>query len=285
VAEAVSARTVVGHGRDGCPDARRRHEAVPLTLRTAIRVTGAACAALLLAGVGGAVADRGSSPPGVTSTAPGIPVPANRGPGDGSGTQGAGASTTTTTAPSGDGVAATDQATLETDLLVANDLGGYYTSLPDDSAPRLAGSGCLAGLGLPPAGEVRAVQYLRGPFGQDLPDIDEQLTSYPTAARAAGAFATLDRVLTGCTSTSLAIAAGTATATLAPFAVAGLGDQAVTAQGPFHLGSLVGKVTVSVVRLSTTVVVFVFADRDPPSLAILGTPQSTLRAAVGKASP
>ena len=59
----------------------------------------------------------------------------------------------------------------------------------------------------------------------------------------------------------------------------------MTTQGPLRLGTLPGQLTVAVVRASTVVIVLVYADQVPASRAILGTPQSTVRAAVGKATP
>jgi hypothetical protein len=259
-----------------------------VSLRAAIAASGAACAALLLAGVGGLVAESGGRQP-VAVTHPAAPT--TPGPGDTGSTV---PSTTATTVPAGvtgsggsggTGPGATDQATLQTDLLVANDLGGYYTSIPADSHAHLAASGCLAPLGEPAPGASRAVTYLRGPFGPLLPDINEQLTSYPTVAQAQQVWSSLSRTLAGCTSTPLSLAGGQATATLAPATVPALGDQAAVAQGPFTLGAVRGSATVAVVRMTTTVLVFTYADKVPPSLAILGSPQSTLRAAVGKASP
>lgn len=253
-----------------------------LTLRAAIRATGVACAALMLAGVGGLLADHGRGGHQPTTASPASGAPSTPGPGP------AGASTTTTTAPAaspGSSSGGTDSATLGTDLLVANDLGGYYTALPASSRGHLAASGCLAPLGTPPAGSGRAVQYLRGPFQGQLPDINEQLTAYPTVGQASQAYTSLSHTLTSCTSTIVSLAGGGATGTLAPLTVPALGDEATTMQGPFQLGPLRGMATVAVVRASTTIIVFVYGDRTPPSLAILGSPQSTLRAAVGKASP
>ena len=176
-------------------------------LSLAVRATGLACASLLLAGVGGVASIDSSSSsrpvsssvrrPGRSADRPAATVPPL--------SRATVPQTTTTTAPSPPSTAL-DQATLEASLLVANDLGGYYTSIPADSAPRLASSGCLAPLGQPPAAKRQAVQYLRGPFGPDLPDIDEEVDAYATPAAAAAGFATLGAASAACTSTRIALA-------------------------------------------------------------------------------
>lgn len=281
-ASAVSARTVSAHDPPGTLAGEPAAEVGVLSRRAAIRATAVACVALLLAGIGGAIADQGGQHR-VRASSPSTAPPTTLGSEATSSTSATTGTTTSTTVPA-PAAGGRSSAALETDLLVPNDLGGYFTSSPPDSHGHLAASGCLAPLGTPAPGVGRAVQFLIGPSPGRLPNLNEQLTSYPTATQAGQAFASLSQTLRSCTSTVLSLAGGAATATFQPRAEPGIGDQITSTAGPFRLGTLAGITTASVVRVATTVIVLVYADRNPPSVPTLSVPGAALRAAVAKAS-
>lgn len=241
-------------------------------MRVVVRILAAISAALLLAGAGGVIAEHmGSS--GLSPRPSRMPT------------------TATSTAPTTTGAppvapAVPSEATLEAELIVPNDLGGYYTPMASASASQLVASGCLAGLSRPVGAAHLAVQYLRVLVYQgDLPFINEQISDFGDVRGATMVFSSLASSLRSCRSPAVSLPIGTATVALAPLAVADLGDQAQGAQGNFAEAGRNGQLTVAVVRAGTTIVVFEYGDARPPSNPILGTVMSTLRSTVGKALP
>ena len=246
-------------------------------MRAVIRVTFAVCLALLLAGAGGLIAQHRhpSAPATRTSTAP-LPGPTT--------TAGAGTGTVpapTTTSPP---VTVPSAQTLEANLIVPNDLGGYYHPVPTESAPQWAGSGCLAPLGQPQGTARQAVQFLEGPYFGGLPLINEQLDAFATVTAATSAYRALDATLGSCPAPTVAVYTNRVPVPLTPFPIPGLGDQADVVHGTYHLHGRTEQLTVAVVRTGATIVVFAYADTVPAANPILGDVTSTLRAAVGKAS-
>ena len=65
------------------------------------------------------------------------------------------------------------EAGLRAQLLVADDLGGYYIPVPAESAKQLSGSGCLASLGRVPGAVHQVTTFLEGPYQGQLPIINE----------------------------------------------------------------------------------------------------------------
>lgn len=248
-------------------------------MRVVLRVTFALCVALLLAGAGGLIAHhpKGSGPVARTSTAsPPVPTTAA---GARSGT--APAPTTTTTSPA---VTVPSAQNLEANLLVPNDLGGYYHPVPSESATQWSGSGCLAPLGQPSGVTRQAVQFLEGPYFGGLPLINEQLDAFPTVAAATFAYRALAATVASCPAPTVAVYTTSVAVPLTPFPIPALGDQAEAVHGTYHLHGRTEQLTVTVVRTAATVVVLAYADTLPVSNVILGDVTSTVRAAVGKAS-
>lgn len=246
-------------------------------MRAFIRVIVFVCVALLIVDGGALVAQRPSSTGPVPATGPGATTSApttSTVPGP-------------TAPPTTTGIASPVPSTfaLEANLLIPNDLGGYYTPLPAESAMQLAASGCLAPLGHPAGVARNAVTYLRGPFSGSLPVINEQLNAFSSVSAAAEAFRALRTTIQACHAPTVAISGSSASVLLAPVSVPALGDESAVAQGPYHLAGRDGQVTVAVVRSGPSIVVFLYADAVPASNRILGDVISTLRAAVGKAAP
>lgn len=239
-------------------------------MQAVIRATFALCLALLLAGAGGLIA-RGSASSGPPALGP---AP------DGTATTAGGTAPATTTPP----VTVPSDATLSANLLVPDDLGGYYHPVPSQSAPQWAGSGCLAPLGQPPAVARQAVQFLEGPYFGGLPLINEQLDAFATVPAAASAYRSLAATLGSCRAPTVAVYTNQVSVPLTPFPIPSLGDQDDAVQGTYHLHGRTEQLTVAVVRTSATIVVFAYADTVPASNAVLGDVTSTVRAAVGKAA-
>jgi hypothetical protein len=237
-------------------------------VRAVIRGTFALCLALLLAGVGGLIA-RGST----SSGHPSGPAPAV------TATTAGGTAPATTTPP-----VVPSAAALAANLLVPDDLGGYYHPVPSESAPQWAGSGCLAPLGQPPGMARQAVQFLEGPYFGGLPLINEQLDAFATLPAATSAYRALAATLGSCRAPTVAVYTNQVSVPLTPFPIPALGDQDDAVQGTYHLHGRTEQLTVAVVRTSATIVVFAYADTVPASNAILGDVTSTVRAAVGKAA-
>ncbi|MDQ2728557.1 MAG: hypothetical protein M3Y91_11995 [Actinomycetota bacterium] len=245
-------------------------------MRAVIRVTFALCLALLLAGAGGLLAQgtKASGPASRPSTASG-PGPATT-----TGGRGTVPAPTTTVPP----VTVPSAMILEADLLVPNDLGGYYHPVPSESAQQWAGSGCLAPLGKPQGVARQAVQFLEGPYFGGLPLINEQLDAFGTVPAAASAYRSLAGALGSCPAPTVAVYANQVAVPLTPLTIPGIGDQAEAVHGTYHLHGRTEQLTVAVVRTGATIVVFAYADTTPVSNTILGDVTSTARAAVGKAS-
>lgn len=246
-------------------------------MRAVIRVTFALCLALFLADAGGLVAHRtkASGPAGRTSTVS-VPGPKTTA---GAGTGTAPAPTTTSTP-----VTAPSAMNLEANLLVPNDLGGYYHPVPTESAKQFAASGCLAPLGQAHGVARQAVQFLEGPYFGGLPLINEQLDAFATTAAATAAYRSLAGTLAGCPAPTVAVYTNPVSVPLTSFSIPGIGDQAVAVQGTYRLHGRTEQLTVALVRIAATIVVFAYADTMPVSNTILGDVTSTVRAAVGKAS-
>ncbi len=251
-------------------------------MRAVIRVTFALCLALFLAGIGGLVADHSnadhsnaSRPAGRTSTLT-FPGPAT--------TAGAGSGTvpapTTTSTP----VTVPSAMNLDANLLVPNDLGGYYHPVPAESAKQFSASGCLAPLGQVPGVARQAVQFLEGPYFGGLPLINEQLDAFGTVSAATAAYRSLATTLAACPAPTVAVYTNPVSVPLTSFSIPEIGDQAEAVHGIYHLHGRTEQLTVTVVRTAATIVVFVYADTMPVSNTILGDVTSTVRAAVGKAS-
>lgn len=245
-------------------------------MRTVIRVTFALCLALLLAGVGGLIAQgtKASGPAARTSTAP-RPGPTTTAAGGGT------VPAPTTTVPP---VMVPSAMILEANLLVPNDLGGYYHPVPSESAQQWAGSGCLAPLGKPQGVARQAVQFLEGPYFGGLPLINEQLDAFATVPAATSAYRSLAATLGSCPAPTVAVYTNQVSVPLTPFTIPGIGDQTETVHGTYHLHGRTEQLTIAVVRTAATIVVFAYADTMPVSNTILGDVTSTVRAAVGKAS-
>lgn len=174
------------------------------------------------------------------------------------------------------------QATLEGDLIVPNDLGGYYQPVPADSGQQFAGSGCLAVLDRQP-GVVRvAHQFLMGPYHGGLPIINESVSAYGRVSTAQQAYATVAAGLRSCPAPTVAIYGTGVVVPLVRVALNPLGDQAVGYRGGYQLHGHAEALTVALVRSGALIVVFVYADTVPESNPILGSVASTLSAVVGK---
>lgn len=241
-------------------------------MRAVIRVTFALCLALFLAGAGGLIAHhtKESGPASSTSTA----APATTaGPGTGT-------APTTTSPP----VTVPSAMNLEANLLVPNDLGGYYRPMPTESPRQFAASGCLAPLAQPQGVARQAVQFLEGPYFGGLPLINEQLDAFATTAAATAAYRSLAATLAACPAPTVAVYTNPVSVPLTSFSIPGIGDQAVAVHGTYRLHGRTEQLTVSVVRTAATIMVFAYADTMPVSNTILGDVTSTVRAAVGKAS-
>lgn len=249
-------------------------------MRAASRVIFALCLGLLLAGAGGLIAHNTEGPGPAHRTSTALPPGPASTPGAGTVTVPPGATTTTISPP----VTVLSAMNLEANLLVPNDLGGYYHPVPTESAKQWAGSGCLAPLGQPQGAARQAVQFLQGPYSGGLPLINEQLDAFSTLPAATAAYRSLASTLASCPAPAVAVYTNPVSVPLTSFPIPALGDQADAVQGTYRLHGRAEQLTVAVVRTAATIVVFAYAHTLPVSNPILGDVTSTVRAAVGKAS-
>ncbi|MDQ6840282.1 MAG: hypothetical protein M3137_18590 [Actinomycetota bacterium] len=248
-------------------------------MRNVIRLLFVVCLAVVAAGAGGLIADHTSAPgPAGGRLRVTAPAPSHV-PGSPPTTVSPPA-TATTLAP----VTVPTAMNLEANLLVPNDLGGYYHPTPAESAPQLARSGCLAPLGHPAGTARQAVQFLEGPYFGGLPLINEQLDAFSSVDAASSAYRSLAASIGACTAPAVAVYTSSVRVALTPLTIPGLGDQDNAVHGTYRLHGRTEELTVAVVRTGSTIVVFAYADTMPVSNTILGDVSSTIRAAVGKAS-
>jgi hypothetical protein len=171
--------------------------------------------------------------------------------------------------------------TLSGDLLAFADLGGFYDTVPTDSAMQLASSTCLTELG--PAGAASSAQtYFAGPAAGSLPAINEVLAGYDGTA-AARAYTRDVGILGHCTPLTLTLDGTAASVTLAADTdVLPVGDAESAFTGNTTVAGRTEAVSVAVVLRSQVVVLIVYVDTVPASNAIYGDFPSTIAAAVGK---
>lgn len=177
------------------------------------------------------------------------------------------------------------EAGLRAQLLVADDLGGYYIPVPAESAKQLSGSGCLASLGRVPGAVHQVTTFLEGPYQGQLPIINEQLSALASPAVAADGYRAVTAALSACRAPVFSIYTTSVPVALGPLSIPALGDEAMAVQGTYSVQGRTERLTVVVARNGGTIVVLLYADAVPVSNVILGDVASTVRAAIGKAAP
>jgi hypothetical protein len=241
-------------------------------------------AALLAAGIAAAVLVGGRTPTSPSTTGATVPSTAPTGtttvP---AGTLAPGPTPTTVpvTIPATTTGQTPSSSTLADDLLAFADLGGFYNTVPSDSARQLASSTCLNQLG--PAGAASSAQtYFAGPAAGSLPAINEVLAGY-NGIDAGQAYARDVATLQHCTPLTLTLDGVPVSVTLAPDAdVLPVGDAESAFTGTTTVAGRTEAVSVAVVLRSQVVVLVIYVDTMPASNAIYGDFPSTIAAAVGK---
>lgn len=227
---------------------------------------------VVLAGVGGLVAHQSGTSSSQPKATPAVPVPTTAGS----------LPVTPPTTPPTASQSVPSLATLQGDLIVANDLGGYYTPMPADSQQQLGASGCLAVLGQKRLVIHSAQQFLEGPYHGGLPLINETISAYGNVVFAKQAYTEVAAALRSCRAPTVSIYGNGVMVPLSPVALNPLGDQAIAYHGGYQLHGHAEELTVAVVRNGALIVVFVYADTVPQSNPALGSVDSTLAAVVGK---